>query len=177
MAILPTRFFPPPLQVRHDDTSGHLIVAAPLEISAKTKFLPFFQRLSLKIVSAEMLRYPILPYDFHCPTVQRSLLLRICSDCGLYFGAQVHLTEHKKKIHQKQVTTAPRRSKRLIAKRRGEVMCLLEDDLTGSQDVEWLPEGDVIVEEEERTFDNQPEADVMVIDSLDEWMQNEWTQC
>lgn len=149
-----------------------------MEVGTKTKFLPLFQRLSLNVSSAEIERYRVLPYDFHCPTAQKDLQLRICSECHLYFASKKSKAEHKKKAHPKvkQFAVPKRKSQRIIARRQKEIMCVVEDELTGAQDVEWLLEDDVIVEQEYVPADQSAEADVIVIESMNDWLRNEWTE-
>ena len=152
-----------------------------METVEKAKFLPLFQRLSMNINSVEMSKYSVLPYDFHCPTIQKDLIVRLCLECNLYFASKKNVMMHRKNIHPKvkRSELPKRRVKRIITKREDEAMSVISDSCTGEEDVEWLPINEIEVEENENIkidFNVQKsDTSVTIIKSLDEWLRNEWT--
>uniref|UniRef100_A0A914DIU2 C2H2-type domain-containing protein n=1 Tax=Acrobeloides nanus TaxID=290746 RepID=A0A914DIU2_9BILA len=37
-----------------------------------------------------------MPFDFHCPSVQKELVSRVCAKCGQYFPSKIALKKHIK---------------------------------------------------------------------------------
>ena len=119
--------------------------------------------------SAIIKKYPIIPYDYSCPSVQPHLRRRICSDCNMYFATFKELDLHKdchkrKKSTKKQTSLFPSpissgstpppqpspppspppprvRPQWIAAKRQGELLCAF-----AYQELEWMDMDDVDTE-------------------------------
>ena len=87
-----------------------------------------------------------LPYDFACPSMQKSLRQRVCKKCGLYHASVKSLNSHKRICRHNAAapTEEPRvqvRPVRVAAKRQRELMCAIRymDEI----EYEWLDEEDL----------------------------------
>ena len=122
---------------------------------SEAHYLSLTQNIAMKdqLNSAIIKKYPIIPDDYSCPSVQPHLRRRICSDCNMYFATfkelNLHKDSHKRKKSTKKQTSLypspissrstppplpspppspppPRvRPQRIAAKRRGELCALL----------------------------------------------------
>lgn len=121
--ILPQGYLPPPFPLKQS-FSGFEI---PLpEKQDDTKFAPLLLRLSLNM-RPEQKQFPIMPYDFYCPSVQSVLDSRVCPHCGFYTSSKNGSRKHRKAMHPKgePLTTSRVRPRRVIARREKEFLCLL----------------------------------------------------
>ena len=82
-----------------------------------------------------------------CPSIATELPWRICSTCGLYFASKKSVDIHAKALHDRvhKKKNTGRRSTRIKGRRGDEVLCLVQDDETGAQDVEWSDVNDIEV--------------------------------
>ena len=154
-----------------------MVVAGPLETADQTKFLLLFQGLSTAISSDDMSKYAVLPYDYHCPTVQKDLIDRICPLCDLYFASKKNVEIHKKAVHPSVKTTEiKRKTKRVIKKSKNEAMCIIADDLTREEDMEWIPLDEIEIENVTESHETGSDENcIPVITWMDDWLTPEWT--
>lgn len=174
--VLPDGFLPPPLLL----TCG-LEAAKPRDEDCH--FSPLFVQLAAKIEFPNQ-EFETTPYDFYCPSVQATLKPRICSICGLYFATQKASTEHKRNAHNLaslmdiQAADAPelpvRRSARVIARRGGEVLTELQDEMGAALDVEWVPAAPDDSGSEEDPEDNIPL--IYLIKDAAEWSASPFSE-
>lgn len=174
--VLPNGFLPPPLLL----TSG-LEAAKPR--NEDCHFSPPFVQLAAKIEFPNQ-EFETTPYDFYCPSVQDKLKSRICSTCGLYFATQKATTEHKRNAHNLaclmniEAADTPelpvRRSARIIARRGGEVLTELQDEIGVPLDVEWVP-----APPDDSGSEEDPEDDlplIHLIKDVAEWSASPFSQ-
>ena len=141
--VIPERFLPPPLPLvqgengleiadRNGDTSTH-------------KFPSLFVRRSIQV--EEMLPrsgmvFKIMPYDLFCPSVQSSLVDRVCKICHLYFASLVMLRQHASQLKQVVVPTKKVRPLRVAARRQRELMVVIARE-ENRKSVDWMEEEDL----------------------------------
>lgn len=171
--VLPDGFFPPPWCIKQDDSTG-LLVAGSHSDGGDAKFLPLFQRLSLKVADSNC-----IPYDFNCPTVQQDINDRICAKCKLYFASKKMLRCHMKSLNH----SAPRSQRKLkpeciVTQREGEFLCVIRDEATGANDSEWIPKK--YVDTENICFKtsnaDQEERAIPLIKNMKNWLTNPWIE-
>ena len=130
--VILERFLPPPLPLvqgengleiadRNGDTSTHKIPS-------------LFVRRSIQV--EEMLPrsgmvFKIMPYDLFCPSVQSSLVDRVCKICHLYFASLVMLQQHASQLKQVVVPTKKVRPLRVAARRQRELMVVIAREENG----------------------------------------------
>ena len=164
--IVKDRFLPPPLSVLRKDGLLKWVKG-----DSEAHYLSLTQNIAMKdqLNSAIIKKYPIIPYDYSCPSVQPHLRRRICSDCNMYFATFKELDLHKdchkrKKSTKKQTSLFPSpissgstpppqpspppspppprvRPQRIAAKRQGELLCAF-----AYQELEWMDMDDVDTE-------------------------------
>ncbi|KAL1381516.1 hypothetical protein pipiens_013407 [Culex pipiens pipiens] len=129
--VLPGRFLPPPIPLIHSsdglkaagkDDHQHfpsLFVAISLDVS--------------KILPKSYLGFKKIPYDLFCPSQTNLVNDRICTTCGLYHASLVMLKEHKKE-HKVTAATKKIRPKRVVTRRRNELLVATAD----GGDLDWL---------------------------------------
>ena len=107
--IVKDRFLPPPLSVLRKDGLLKWVKG-----DSEAHYLSLTQNIAMKdqLNSAIIKKYPIIPYDYSCPSVQPHLRRRICSDCNMYFATFKELDLHKdchkrKKSTKKQTSLFP----------------------------------------------------------------------
>lgn len=179
--ILNDRFFPPPLLTQREE-NGRLRIADPVKNTKGTSFLPLFQRLSINLPIKEGKFFPIIPYDYHCPTVQENLPDRTCPFCNLYYATMKNLRKHRKAIHPGQRVTrvAKKIPAQIIKRRNEEVLCIInnEDD---AKDAEWCLLADIITNDtqhenqREESNDSTDASERPLINSIAEWLQCDWS--
>ena len=92
--IVGDRFIPPPIPVCQTSRG---LKAPNASQSDLHRFPSLFFNQSVKvdnILPRSAKAFKILPYDLYCPSVQSSLLERICKTCHLYVASQVMLQKH-----------------------------------------------------------------------------------
>lgn len=174
---------PPPIRIKNDSESGKLVVAAAMDQSMdKAKFLPFFQRLSFKMPPKDKNQFPILPYDYHCPSVQSDLKERICPECNIYFASKKNLKDHRQNVHPKERQSRASRKrnlKKVVTKRNNEALCIIFDDLTGAEDSERVDQDEIdtdvtdINENIPEPIDESSKPDIPIIPSIEDWLTND----
>lgn len=91
---------------------------------------------------------------------------------------------HSKDAHKNKELPAPikTRPKRVAARRANELMCLIFEESTQAEDVEWLNEEDVTVEDIIVDHENDKPAQKTVSskipivgESLSSWLESPWT--
>ena len=152
-----------------------------MDKSESAKFLPFYQSLSLKLHSADMDKYEILPYDYHYPNIQKHLKDRICSVYHIYFASKKSVNNHRKELHPKikQSRDTKLKPKKIITHRNKEALCIVEDDINEEKDVEWIPlegiEAESLNENNELSLsDNNNEMGLPDVESMVDWLNSEW---
>lgn len=168
--VLPTGFFPPPIRVsnrfgglavnKQTDTHGH--------------FASLFVRRTLDTEPTEA----TLPYDYFCPSVMQQLDNRICKKCNLYHASKKSMMNHAKSVHSVKTLSTEKRSVRpvrIAARRARELMCIISDTETKSEDAEWISEGEIDTEEERDTDPVQEDSGFRVIGKLDDWLVSPWS--
>uniref|UniRef100_A0A0B7BG25 C2H2-type domain-containing protein n=1 Tax=Arion vulgaris TaxID=1028688 RepID=A0A0B7BG25_9EUPU len=149
--IVADRFLPPPIPVCQ--TTGGLKAPDASE-SDLHRFPSLFFNQSLKLdnmLPRSAKAFKILPYDLYCPSIQSSLVERICKICHLYVASQVMLKKHVQLHRQRdlgpgQLAHAPPQPQRIrpvqvAAKRHIELMAFIAHREMLS--AEWLDEDDV----------------------------------
>ena len=99
--IVADRFLPPPIPVCQ--TTGGLKAPDASE-SDLHRFPSLFFNQSLKLdnmLPRSAKAFKILPYDLYCPSIQSSLVARICKICHLYVASQVMLKKNVQ-LHRKR---------------------------------------------------------------------------
>ena len=92
--VLPSRFFPPLIPI-NQTTDG--LRASERADADSHKFPSLFVAQTLKfddIMPRSTGVFKVQPYDLYCPSLQTSLLDRICKVCHLYFASQTMLKKH-----------------------------------------------------------------------------------
>ena len=62
------------------------------------------QRVLYKVLDPKT-KYPTIPFDLYCPSVQDKLAHRFCSDCGQYFSTVSAKKTHRK-VHKNTSSSA-----------------------------------------------------------------------
>lgn len=109
-----------------------LFVTLAMKESAKANLLPL------------TLRNKITCYDSFCPSVQTKLLSRSCT-CGRYFSSISSIKSHQK-ANVSCKTTAVKPLKILFSKESQKLVLVAYDK---EEDVEWVNEGDLIMNDDE----------------------------
>ena len=91
LKLFPDRFIPPPIRYIKTEIGPEV---ASVEGNVG-EFGTLAQRVLYKVLDPET-KYPTIPFDLYCPSVQDKLAHRFCSDCGQYFS-----TVSAKKTHRK----------------------------------------------------------------------------
>jgi len=90
------------------------------------------------------------------------------------FCVKKNQESHTKELHGRATGSRKVKPKRMLAKRKGETLCVVEDSV-GGKDVEWLREEDV-----DETGLAQPDdtesSRIPIVENLDTWLANPWTQ-
>lgn len=86
-----------------------------------------------KILPKSYLGFKKIPYDLFCPSQTNLVNDRICTTCGLYHASLVMLKEHKKE-HKVTAATKKIRPKRVVTRRRNELLVATAD----GGDLDWL---------------------------------------
>jgi hypothetical protein len=98
--IFPQRFLLPPL-LCHKSSLGFSVC----DISCTEKHNHSFEDLPTRILLSNILpsttEYPILPFDYHCPSQQKDLKDRMCAVCFTSFATKTACNSHKR-IHGKK---------------------------------------------------------------------------
>ncbi|XP_062556883.1 uncharacterized protein LOC134221713 [Armigeres subalbatus] len=150
------------------------IVKYVKNVKPTDQFLPLFQNLALKIGRPTPSKTNVVPYDMFCPSVLADLPARICDVCGLYFASKKSVDHHSKAVHGNARQRRNEGSRSICAKgRRGkEILCLVQDNQTGGEDVEWMDETDVDVDVPGEVFESSCNAEIQ---PANEWAKNEFT--
>ncbi|XP_044594835.1 uncharacterized protein LOC123272182 [Cotesia glomerata] len=174
--LLPSGFFPPPILIEQNQNSLTAAVATD-DLPKNAEFCNLFVRLALKISIPCKSRE--VPYDFYCPSVQKVLDKRTCSVCSLYFASEKNLHLHKRNRHGKMPagTSARVRPFAIAARRPGEILCIHDLESCGHNTIEWLPEDEVIVDEEiSKEEEEEKTNDIPVIENFEDWIASPWTE-
>ena len=153
----------------------------------KQKFCPLLLQLALNIQPKHK-DFPVIPYDFHCPSVQSQLYDRTCLECGLYHASIKSLTKHCKIIHKcqpKQIEEKKKASrklvqaKKIISKRESnneeELLCIIKYKNAATEDIEWVDIEYVDTAHLEESM-NEDDAAMPIIDSVSDWITTPWTE-
>ena len=150
LAVVPTRFIPPPIQLiqtdkglKASDRSGfesHVFPSLFLSLHLSRDVLPNSTK---ELIS--------LPYDLYTPSVQSQLLDRIFQKFSLYFASKVmlksHMIVHKKKtqsassVVEKEFIVTRTRPVRIAAMRQREMMAIIVSDDNNdleAEDAQWI---------------------------------------
>jgi hypothetical protein len=152
--VLPSRFFPPSITI--NQTTHGLKVSERADADSH-KFPSLFVAQTLKfddIMPRSTGVFKVQPYDLYCPSLQTSLLDRICKVCHLYFASQTMLKKHAGQHRAREnvpTQTVPEstqikriRPLRIAARRQRELMAVIaRRENAHSEDVEWLDEDEV----------------------------------
>lgn len=173
--ILPDGFLPPP-HLLHQSSSGIVI---PTANDKKSKFAPLLLNLASKI-KPKSDEFKIIPYDFHCPSIQEALNNRICKICGIYFASNKSMLNHKKSIHinlkedehEKPVKIRP---ERVAARRAKELLCIMSSE---NEEVDWLDEDDVILDKNNNFLNSEESSAIKIteIESIPTWLTSPWIE-
>ena len=176
-SILKDGFLPAPMPLMQ----GSSLSIPKMNEMKEEKFAPFLLRLAVQL-KPELNGFKLMPYDFYCPSVQAKLKERTCNECNVYFASKKSLEIHKKAMHPKLKKNIEPLKKirplRVAAKRANELMCIIFDETTQSEDVEWL-DSDAVDYEATDVVDVLSDADtshsIPVIESMDDWLEPTWT--
>lgn len=168
---LPDGFLQPPCPLLQ--TPSKLVIPS-LQDKESCKFAPLLVRLAAK-VEPDLGNLKTMPYDFFCPSVHQEIEKKTCKTCGRYFTSQASTIEHERRVHSKKVSAQPIkvRPQRIAARRANEFMCIIQNQESTSEDVEWIDENnvdltDVMVPDSVRPSLNLP------IKSETEWLRTPW---
>lgn len=143
--VINDRFLPGPVPLRQSKGEG---LKVELFADDKTSYPHLFLRrsLDLSIFPQSARSYPILPYDYACPTIHPLLAKRVCTHCRIYHASVKSLINHKK-VCTGSMNAAPPTSTnrirplRLAAKRQRELMCVFMSE--GEEVFEWHDDDEV----------------------------------
>lgn len=171
--VLPDRFLPAPCPLRQ--TSSGIIVPRPADVKKSDRFLPLFQRLNLTVPIKLEPGMISVPYDMYCPSLLSETKQRTCKICGLYFASIKAAGVHSKSIHgssyNKQACKV--RPARVATRRCNELLCVIRDENTGAENVDWIDEDDVDAEDD---FVPQSVGEYCAeIKEVEAWATNEFT--
>ena len=162
LKVVPCRFLPPPLPLIQGEYG--LEIADRNSDSSTHNFSSLFVNLSLKIeemLPRSAMVFKVMPYDLFCPSVQSSLLDRVCKTCSIYFASLVILRQHISAQH-KQVTPSVKKVRpvRVAARRQRELMVVIAREENG-ESMDWMHEDDlnmdgVIVPDQDNVHDVTP---------------------
>lgn len=155
-SVLPSRFFPLPIPI-NQTTDG--LKAPEIADAGSHKFPSLFLAQTLKfndIMPRSTGVFKVKPYDLYCPSLQTSLLDRICKVCHLYFASQTMLKKHAEQHRARARENVPKqnapestqpkriRPLRIAARRQRELMAVIaRRENANSEDIEWLDEDEV----------------------------------
>jgi len=116
-----------------------------VELNSTEQYPSLFQRLAIKddILPSSAGSYPILPYDFACPTIHALLNRRTCGKCKKYFATIKSMKAHTVSRHSNEPVEPTRRLavKRIAARRQRELMCVITSG--EMEELEWHDQDDV----------------------------------
>lgn len=179
--VLSGRFLTPPFPILQ--SSCGLYIPKPEDHDGKT-FAPFLLRRSLGITPTHE-GFEKMPYDLYCPSLKgerHQLVGRTCKQCGLYFCAKKNAQTHRRSFHyrkeqskeQTDDSAAPKVrplrivTRRSVAKSR-EVLCVVREN----DNVEWLNEDDVDLQNEEPTVELK---DACPLVTVEDSQANPWSE-
>lgn len=144
-SLIPSRFLPPPIPI-HQSEEG---LKAPESRADQEnhRFPSLFVSLALKwedLLPRSTRSFKQLPFDLYCPSVQKTLVERICKVCHVYFASKVMLQKHF--VLHKAVAPPPVvkiRPQRLAAKRQRELMVVIISEEREEETVESIHEDDL----------------------------------
>ena len=105
--VLPSRFFPPLIPI--NQTTDGLRDSERADADSH-KFPSLFVAQTLKfddIMPRSTGVFKVQPYDLYCPSLQTSLLDRICKVCHLYFASQTMLKKHARQHRARAQENVP----------------------------------------------------------------------
>ncbi|KAF6207031.1 hypothetical protein GE061_018269 [Apolygus lucorum] len=170
--VLPTGFFPGPYPLKRSPAG--LLIPSPAEITGDDDFPPLAVRQIVNLRPASP-GNALPPYDQYCPSVRSQILGRSCHLCGVYFASKKNAYLHAQVVHKVLGAQFLKiRPRMILAHRKKEILCLLEDATTGGQDAEWLDEEDVDLVG--LSIPEPPNSNVIPIigDKLSDWVQFPW---
>ncbi|CAG8550095.1 7005_t:CDS:2 [Dentiscutata heterogama] len=160
--VLPNRFFPPPLLLQQ---KLHSICIASMGISNNTTHFGSFL---LSVLMERKLTPPdanlqYFPFDWYCPTVNKSINEYLCSYCNRYYALKGALKIHTRKCKKSNLSKEP---------------VLDIQDYEGSETMQVDEEA--VPEDLFETYPHQVQvqekliADRVLIVDWDTWKQCEW---
>ncbi|BFZ05261.1 hypothetical protein BsWGS_08300 [Bradybaena similaris] len=178
--IIHDRFFRPPIPVCQTSEG---LKAPDASESDLHRFPSLFFNQSMRVdnmLPRSTKAFKILPYDLFCPSIQLSLLERICKICNLYVASQVMLKKHVQQHRQhdlgpRQLPRAPQPQRiqpvRVAAKRQRELMTIIAHGEMLS--AEWLDEDDIDLSGVSVPQENIESATMPII-AIEEHLASPW---
>ncbi|CAB3979548.1 Hypothetical predicted protein [Paramuricea clavata] len=83
------------------------------------------------------------PYDFACPNVEKDLPRKVCAKCGLCFATIKYNAAHKAWCSARtpiSCSVERIRPQRIAARRQRELMCVLVEEESAMEELEWHEE-------------------------------------
>lgn len=95
LKIFPARFVPPPL-LMHKSEAGFTLCSSSCKLDHRHSFQDLQTRILLEKIVPTIDEFPIMPFDYHCPTQQKDLKERMCRICFTSFATKTACLSHKK---------------------------------------------------------------------------------
>jgi hypothetical protein len=95
--LFPDRFVPPPL-LMHKSEAGFALCSSSCNVAHGHSFQDLQTRILLEKIVPRIEEFPIMPFDYHCPSQQKELKERMCRICFTSFATKTACLSHKK-IH------------------------------------------------------------------------------
>ena len=99
---------------------------------------------------------------------------RTCQECGLYFSSKVNCAKPLKSAHERATSTEKLRPRRVLARRKGEKLCLTEEE-GEAVEVSWFAEDDVEDTVDYAQVESPTELSMFVIEDMKAWFEQPWT--
>lgn len=173
-SLLVDRFLPPPYPLAHT-SEGVISIPPPDNMKESLKFASLMVRLALKILPQH--EYLQSPYDLYCPSVAADISGRTCRQCGVYFASKNSLSKHLK-VHGRAGSTQKIKPKSIADRRPDEVLCVIETETPGFEDVLWLSLEDVDAVDvpEPEDSNNIDPSGAEIIQDFPEWLAGPWSE-
>lgn len=161
---------PPPYPIIHKN--GELMV--PDFEKSKMELASLLNRLSIDIKPRSVV-FKKLPYDLYCPSLQKVLKDRVCTECCLYFASKKGVAAHEKALHRKQRSVPKTKINKVVTKIKKEVLCVTEQS---PDQATWLDEDEISIEmfKELDTTNASHEQSIVLIENLEDWLVSPWTE-
>lgn len=113
-----------------------------------------------------------IAFDAHCPSLKNIIQQRTCGKCGIYFASGTLLKNHRE-IHQNDKSLSKLKPKKILRRRKQEVLIISEDN---ADDPEWVEKNDVCPDSLKLFKDEEDNNSEMPTITIHDHLQNVWEE-